>query len=184
MRKSVYLCKSLKYIMAIEKKKTEGSFLSFKLGDEIFAVHVNEVLNILEMTKITSIPKAPKYLKGVINLREMVLPVVDARLKFNMEEKEYSSNTCIIVMDLKVNNELMHVGFIVDQVLEVLELSAEDIKPAPSLGTSFKPEFMNGMSQVNEEFVMLLNMEKIFSVDELNLLKAENDVAPSIEGKK
>lgn len=160
--------------MTAKKKFTEGSFLSFKLGEEIFAVHVNDVLNILEMTKITSIPKAPKYLKGVINLRGIVLPVVDARLKFNMQEMEYTTNTCIIVMDLEVKNELMHVGFIVDQVLEVLELDSGDIEPAPSLGTNYKADFITGMAKVGEDFVMLLNMEKIFSVDELTLLKSEN----------
>lgn len=169
--------------MAANKKITEGSFLSFKLGEEIFAVHVNDVLNILEMTKITSIPKAPKYLKGVINLRGIVLPVVDARIKFNMPEKEYNTNTCIIVMDLEVRNEIMHVGFIVDQVLEVLELDAGDIEPAPSLGTNYKAEFINGMAKVEEDFVMLLNMEKIFSVDELTLLKSENAEAPVAEKK-
>jgi purine-binding chemotaxis protein CheW len=159
--------------MATDKSR-EGSYLSFKIGEETFAVHVNEVLNILEMTKITSIPKAPKYLKGVINLRGIVLPVVDARLKFNMEEKEYTTNTCIIVMDLNINDELVHVGFIVDQVQEVLELETKQIEPAPSLGTSYKAEFITGMAKVNNEFVMLLNMEKIFSHDELNMLKSEN----------
>jgi purine-binding chemotaxis protein CheW len=170
--------------MTAKNKITEGSFLSFKLGEEIFAVHVNDVLNILEMTKITSIPKAPKYLKGVINLRGIVLPIVDARTKFNMAEKEYTTNTCIIVMDLEVKKELMHVGFIVDQVLEVLELDASDIEPAPSLGTNYKAEFINGMAKVNDDFVMILNMEKIFSVDELTLLKSENAEVPVIEKVK
>jgi purine-binding chemotaxis protein CheW len=160
--------------MAIEFKPREGSYLSFKLGEEVFAVHVNDVLNILEMTKITAIPKAPRYLKGVINLRGMVLPIVDARLKFNMDEKEYTTNTCIIVMDLESNGQLVHVGFIVDQVLEVLELDAKQIEPAPSLGTSYKAEFITGMAKVNDDFVMLLNMEKIFSLDEISILKAEN----------
>ncbi|MBN1118778.1 MAG: chemotaxis protein CheW [Bacteroidales bacterium] len=159
--------------MAAQKNK-EGSYLSFKLGDEVFAVHVNEVLNILEMTKITAIPKAPKYLKGVINLRGMVLPVVDARIKFNMDELGYTTNTCIIVMDLEWNEELLHVGFIVDQVLEVLELDSSHIEPAPTLGTSYKAEFITGMARVNDDFVMLLNMEKIFSLNELSVLKAEN----------
>lgn len=163
--------------MAAEKSKV-GSYLSFKIGEEAFAVHVNDVLNILEMTKITSIPKAPKYLKGVINLRGMVLPVVDARLKFNMDEKEYTTNTCIIVMDLEINDELVHVGFIVDQVLEVLELDEKEIEPSPSLGTSYKAEFITGMARANDEFVMLLNMEKIFSLDELSMLKAENAEMP------
>jgi purine-binding chemotaxis protein CheW len=161
--------------MAEDKNSNMGSFLSFKLGEEVFAVHVNEVLNILEMTKITSIPKAPKYLKGVINLRGLVLPIVDARLKFNMEEKEYTTNTCIIVMDLETDGEIVHVGFIVDSVLEVLELENDQVGPPPSLGTNYKAEFITGMATVNNEFIMLLNMEKIFSFNELSLLKAENN---------
>ncbi|HBH47330.1 MAG TPA: chemotaxis protein CheW [Bacteroidales bacterium] len=159
--------------MANEQNKS-GSYLSFKLGEEIFAVHVNDVLNILEMTKITSIPKAPKYLKGVINLRGMVLPVVDARIKFNMDDTEFTTNTCIIVMDLEYNKELVHVGFIVDQVLEVLELDKDTIEPAPSLGSNYKAEFITGMARANDEFVMLLNMAKIFSLDEMSILQSEN----------
>lgn len=157
-----------------QKNTKGGSYLSFKLGEEVFAVHVNDVLNILEMTKITALPKSPSYLKGVINLRGMVLPIVDARIKFNMEEKENTNNTCIIVMDLESNNELVHVGFIVDSVLEVLELDAGQIEPSPSLGISYKAEFITGMARVNDEFVMLLNMEKIFSLDEMDMLKSEN----------
>jgi len=164
--------------MAIEFKHREGSYLSFKLGDEVFAVHVNDVLNILEMTKITVIPKAPQYLKGVINLRGMVLPIVDARIKFNMPELEYTTNTCIIVMDLENNQQLVHVGFIVDQVLEVLELESKQIEPAPTLGTNYKAEFITGMAKVNDDFVMLLNMEKIFSLDEMSMLKSENAESP------
>jgi purine-binding chemotaxis protein CheW len=164
--------------MAIEFTHKEGSFLSFKLGDEVFAVHVNDVLNILEMTKITSLPKAPKYLKGVINLRGTVLPIVDARIKFNMPESEYTTNTCIIVMDLESNQQLIHVGFIVDQVLEVLELTSSQIQPSPTLGTNYKAEFITGMAKANDDFVMLLNMEKIFSLDEISMLKSENAEEP------
>lgn len=163
-------------------QRTGGSYLSFKLGNEVFAVHVNEVLNILEMTKITSIPKAPAYLKGVINLRGIVLPVVDARLKFNMQAQEYTSNTCIIVMDLEHNNEIVHVGFIVDQVLEVLELETSQIEPAPNLGVNFKAEFIAGMARANDDFVMLLNMAQIFSLDEIGMLQSEN-AGQEIESK-
>jgi purine-binding chemotaxis protein CheW len=164
--------------MALDFIHKEGSFLSFKLGEEVFAVHVNDVLNILEMTKITTLPKAPKYLKGVINLRGMVLPIVDARIKFNMPEKEYTTNTCIIVMDLESNQQLIHVGFIVDQVLEVLELTSSQIEPTPTLGTNYKAEFITGMAKANDDFVMLLNMEKIFSLDEISMLKSENAEEP------
>lgn len=170
--------------MAIDKKVESGSYLSFKLGEESFAVHVNEVLNILEMTKITAIPNAPAYLKGVINLRGMVLPIVDARLKFNMEEIEYTTNTCIIVMDLNSDEGIIHVGFIVDQVLEVLELDENQVEPPPSLGTNFKTEFISGMAKVEENFVMLLNMSKIFSITEFDMLRAENsEVAPESDKK-
>ncbi len=160
--------------MTTDTTTQSSSYLSFKLGEEAFAVHVNDVLNILEMTKITTIPKAPVYLKGVINLRGMVLPVVDARLKFNMEEIEYTTNTCIIVMDLNSGEELVHVGFIVDQVLEVLELDSGQIEPPPSLGTNFKSDFITGMAKVEDGFVMLLNMSKIFSLNEMDMLRAEN----------
>lgn len=164
--------------MAANQKS--DSYLSFKLGTEVFAVHVNDVLNILEMTKITSIPKAPSYLKGVINLRGIVLPVVDARIKFNLDTLDYTTNTCIIVMDLEYNKEIIHVGFIVDQVLEVLELSDDNIEPAPTLGSNYKAEFITGMARANDEFVMLLNMAKIFSLDEMNMLQSENaEGAPS-----
>ena len=162
----------------MEQKVDAGSYLSFKLGEEAFAVHVNDVLNILEMTKITTIPKAPEYLKGVINLRGMVLPVVDARLKFNMEELEYTTNTCIIVMDLNAGDHLVHVGFIVDQVLEVVELETSQIEPPPSLGANFKSEFITGMAKINDSFVMLLNMSNIFSLTEMDILKAENTEKP------
>lgn len=155
-------------------QKNGGSYLSFKIGKESFAVNVENVLNILEMTKITEIPQAPRYMKGVINLRGMVLPVVDARLKFNMEVQEYTTNTCIIVMDLENEGDIVHVGFIVDQVLEVLEIDPGQIEDSPSLGTNFKSEYIIGMAKHNDEFIMLLNMKMIFSLNEMSLLKQEN----------
>lgn len=161
------------------QKKQSGSYLSFKLGNELFAVNVNDVLNILEMTKITAIPNAPRYLRGVINLRGMVLPVVDARLKFNMEEMEYTHNTCIVVMDLDSGKELIHVGFIVDQVMEVLELSDKQIEPPPNLGANYTSEFITGMAKADEAFVMLLDMSKIFSISEIGLLRSENSEVES-----
>jgi purine-binding chemotaxis protein CheW len=164
-----------------EEINKAGSYLSFKLGQEVFAVHVKDVLNILEMTEITSLPKSPKYLKGVINLRGLVLPVVDARIKFNMSNIDYTANTCIVVMDLENNNEIVHVGFIVDQVLEVLEFKADQIEPAPTLGANYKSEFITGMARANDDFVMLLNMGKIFSPDEINDLQAENTATEPVK---
>lgn len=154
-----------------------NSYLSFKLGDEFFATNVSKVLNILEMTKVTKVPKAPGYMKGVINLRGSVLPLVDTRIKFEMTETVYTPNTCILVLDILLNNESVHVGALVDSVQEVVEIDDKAIQPAPSIGTRYRTEFIEGVAKINEEFVMILNMDLIFSTEDLSILKesfAEN----------
>ncbi len=148
-----------------------SSYLSFKLADEEFALHVEKVLNILEMTKITEIPKAPYYMKGVINLRGTVLPVIDTRLKFGMTKTEYTEKTCIIVMELTLDNNVVLVGSLVDEVLSVLEIASNEIQAPPSIGSKYRAEFINGMAKVNEKFTMLLDMEKVFTLNELFVLK-------------
>ncbi|HNX65318.1 MAG TPA: chemotaxis protein CheW, partial [Bacteroidales bacterium] len=108
--------------MNVDKDDRVETFLSFKLSEEVFAINVSQVLNILEMSKITRIPKAPEYLKGVINLRGTVLPVVDLRIKFGLPEKEATVDTSIIVLNILLNEESIFVGIMVDAVREVLEL--------------------------------------------------------------
>lgn len=157
--------------MSEEKKNKINSYLTFKLGDEFFAANVSKVLNILEMTKVTKVPKAPSYMKGVINLRGSVLPLVDTRIKFDMSETEYTTNTCILVLDITLNNESVHVGALVDSVQEVLEIDDAHIQPPPSIGTRYKSEFIEGVAKVDDDFVMILNMDLIFSTDELSILK-------------
>lgn len=157
--------------MSTDKKNTINSYLTFKLGDEFFAANVNKVLNILEMTKVTKVPKAPAYMKGVINLRGSVLPLVDTRIKFDMTETEFTTNTCILVLDINLNNESVHVGALVDSVQEVLEIDDANIQPPPSIGTRYRSEFIDGVAKIEDEFVMILNMDLIFSTDELSLLR-------------
>ena len=155
-------------------KKTKykfDSFLSFKLGDEYFAANVAKVLNILELVKITKVPKSPLYMKGVINLRGNVLPVIDLRLKFGMDETKYTNNTCILVLDVEMENEQLQVGALVDSVQEVLELKEENIQPPPNIGSKYKSEFIYGMARPADEFIMLLDMDKIFSTEEILNLK-------------
>jgi purine-binding chemotaxis protein CheW len=156
--------------MAEDKLKL-NSYLSFKLGDEIYAANVSKVLNILEMTKITKVPKTPDYMKGVINLRGTVLPVVDTRIKFAMSPTEFTANTCILVLDIDIDNESLHVGGLVDAVQEVLEIEPNQILPPPNIGSKFKSQFITGMYKMNDEqFIMMLDMDKIFSVDDLAYL--------------
>ena len=159
-----------------EKETESNSYLTFKLGEEEFGSYVSQVLNILEMTRITGVPQTPDYMKGVINLRGMVLPVIDTRIKFGLPETEYTSNTCIIVMDLDLDGDTVHIGAIVDEVLSVIEIEDHQIEPPPSLGNQYKSEFIDGMAKVDDKFVMLLDMQKVLSNAEISEIsgKAEN----------
>jgi len=161
-----------------------NSYLSFKLGDEEFAAHVGKVLNILELTKITEVPKAPDYMKGVINLRGTVLPVVDTRIKFGMTPTEYTTNTCIVVMEVELDNDMVQVGALVDAVQAVLEIDDSQIQPPPSIGSKYKSEFIYGMVKIDEKFIMLLDMEKVFSSDEIVSLQEKTTEGKSAIDKE
>jgi purine-binding chemotaxis protein CheW len=150
-----------------ENKIESNSYLTFKVGEEEFGAHVSQVLNILEMTRITEVPKTPDYMKGVINLRGTVLPIIDTRLKFGLPEAKYTSNTCIVVMDLDFNGDTVHIGAIVDEVLSVVEIEEGQIEPPPGIGNKYKSDFIFGMAKVREEFVMLLDMQKVLSSGEI-----------------
>jgi len=148
-----------------------NSYLSFKLGEEIFAANVSKVLNILEMTKITKVPQAPPYMKGVINLRGTVLPVIDTRVKFGLSATEFTPNTCILVLDIQIETDTLHVGGLVDSVQEVLEIEPHQILPPPNIGNRFRSQFINGMYKLNDnDFIMLLDMDKVFNAEDLELL--------------
>jgi purine-binding chemotaxis protein CheW len=155
----------------MNEESTLNSFLSFKLGDEIFAANVSKVLNILEMTKITKVPQAPPYMKGVINLRGTVLPVIDTRVKFGLTPTEFTTNTCILVLDIQIENESLHIGGLVDSVQEVLEIIPQQILPPPNIGNRYRSQFINGMFKLtDDEFIMLLDMDKVFNAEDLALL--------------
>jgi len=158
------------------EKNTAGkleSFLTFKIDSEIYAANVNNVISILELRKITKIPRSPAYIKGVINLRGTVLPIVDLKIKFGLPATEFTTNTSILVLEVKVDNELIKVGGIVDSVLEVLEIGDSEILPAPSLGKNQNNDFVQGMYKSEDTFFMLLNIEKLFSEDELTTISSD-----------
>lgn len=154
-----------------------NSYLTFKLGDELFASNVSKVLNILELVKITKVPRAPEYMTGVINLRGAVLPVIDTRIKFGMTATEYTKNTCILVLNVDIEGEEINVGALVDSVQEVIEATDAQIQPPPSIGVKFKSKFIDGMIKVEDQFIMLLNLDKIFSADEAVMLKESTEEA-------
>jgi purine-binding chemotaxis protein CheW len=152
-----------------------SSYLTFMLGEETFASHVNNVVKILEMQKITEVPKAPDFMKGVINLRGSVLPVIDARIKFGFKPLPYTEKTCILVLSIRIENEPAEVGAIVDAVLDVLEYPAGKILPPPNLGSRYKADFVDGVMKINEKFIMILNMDSVFSTDDIIHLKSKSE---------
>ena len=151
------------------------SFLSFKLGDENFTIPVMKIMEILEVPKITRVPQSPNFLVGVINLRGAVLPVIDTRIKFGMTPIEFTINTCILVVSIEVNDEIIEVGALVDSVSEVFELSTDDIKPAPTLATRYRADYVQGMIHETDHFIMLLNIDKVFSSNDLESITEIKD---------
>lgn len=144
-----------------------NSYLIFKIGNEEFAASAGKVQRILELQPITTIPKAQVYMKGVINLMGKVLPVIDARLKMGLEEKEPDSNTCIIVLEVRKGNKIVETGIIVDAVQSVIEIQQEEIKSPPSMGVEVNSDFIRGMVEQENKFIMLLDIDNVFSADEV-----------------
>lgn len=148
-------------------------YLTFKLADEVFALDVAKVREILELTNITKVPQTPDFMRGVINLRGSVVPVIDMRLKFGMSATEQTVNTCIIVVEITMDGDTTVLGALADSVQEVVEMEPEGIEPAPHIGTKLDTDFIKGMGKVDSRFVMILDIDKVFSSDELTDLGLE-----------
>jgi purine-binding chemotaxis protein CheW len=146
-------------------------YLTFKLAEEIFAFDVAKVREILELTTITKVPQTPEFMRGVINLRGSVVPVIDLRLNFGMTRTEQTINTCIIVVEVNLEEEIIVLGVLADSVQEVVEMEPESIEPPPQLGTRLNTKFIKGMGKVNSNFVMILDIDKIFSAKDLSELQ-------------
>lgn len=150
---------------------TTVQYLAFKLGSEVYAVDVAKVREILDYPPITKVPRTPDFMRGVINLRGSVVPVVDMRLKFGMSMTEKSVNTCIVVVEALVENELTTIGALADSVQEVVELDPSSIEPPPKIGSRLKVEFLKGMGKIGENFLMILDIDKVFSSSEMMMVK-------------
>lgn len=148
-----------------------NQYLTFTLADEVFAVDVARVREILEITNITKVPQVPDFMRGVINLRGCVVPVIDLRLKFGMPEIEQTVNSCIIVVEVEMDGEKIVLGALADSVQEVIEMEQSQIEAAPHIGTHLKTEFIEGMGKHNDRFVMILDIDEVFSGVELEEVK-------------
>ncbi|MFA5514813.1 MAG: chemotaxis protein CheW [Desulfuromonadales bacterium] len=145
--------------------------LTFRLGEEVFAIEVERTKEVLDYTTITQVPQTPNFVLGVINLRGSVVPVIDLRLKFGLHGIEKTVNSCIIVMEIEVDAEIVTIGALVDSVQEVLDLEMGQIEPPPRIGTRLKTEFIRGMGSCGERFLILLDIDRVFSADELVLVQ-------------
>jgi len=147
-------------------------FLTFKLDNEVFALDISKVREVLDFTSITKVPRTPEFMRGVINLRGSVVPVVDLRLKFGMSRTEKSVNTCIIIVEVTVDDETTILGALADSVQEVLDLEPDHIEPAPKIGTRLNTEFIKGMGKRENNFIIILDIDKVFSTGELAMVQA------------
>ncbi len=146
-------------------------YLTFKLNEEVFGVDVAQVREILDYVKITKVPQTPEFMCGVINLRGSVVPVVDMNMKFGMVKTERTVNTCIVVVEVILNEEKTILGALVDSVQEVFEIDPANIEPAPRIGTKLRTEFIKGMGKHDDKFIIILDIDKIFSSEELEVVQ-------------
>jgi purine-binding chemotaxis protein CheW len=148
-----------------------GKYLTFSLAREEYGISILKVKEIIGMMSITSVPRTPEFVKGVINLRGKVIPVVDLRLKFKMESIPYSERTCIIVVEIDSRSETVLIGIVVDAVSEVLNIMEENIEETPAFGTKLDTQYISGMAKVGGGVKILLNIDKVLSIEEIQELE-------------
>jgi len=157
---------------AVEGHCKAGKYLTFRLSAEEYGLEILKVQEIIQMQAITRIPRLPEFVRGVINLRGKVIPVVDLRRKFDLDEIEDTERTCIIVVQIHAEQSMHIMGVIIDEVREVLDIPAESIEDAPAFGASIDTEFILGMGKIGQGVKILLDIDKVLSVQELQHIQA------------
>lgn len=142
-------------------------YLSFTIGNEVFAINVLKVLEVLQKQEITKVPNAPEYIIGIINFRGEVVPVFDTRVKFNLKSHSETESFAIVVLDLMKNNEPFRIGATVDKVKDVITLADSDIKPVPPMSSSFNTDFLSGVVRIDEKFLLIFDVDKVFTENEI-----------------
>ncbi len=150
-----------------ELSELEGKYLTFILNEEIYGIEILKVREIIGLMDITNVPQTPDYMKGVINLRGKVIPVIDLRLKFTMQEEEHTQETCVIVVEVDGTS----IGIIVDSVSEVSDIEGKSIEVAPRFGQGIDTTFIMGLGKVKEKIIILLDIETVLSAEELEMVE-------------
>lgn len=157
--------------MSMKTLQESTQYLSFHLGEELFALDISKVREVIEYTSVTRVPRMPDFMKGVINLRGGVVPVIDLKRKFGLGDTAKTITTCVIISEVTIEGDTIVLGAMADAVDEVFDLRAEHIEPSPRIGTQLNTAFLQGMGKKNDEFVLLLDIDKVFSVDELSMVQ-------------
>ncbi len=163
--------------MSVPSITETSQYLTFKLEEEVFALDIAKVREVLDYTVVAKVPETPDFMLGVINLRGSVVPVVDMRLKFGMSRTEQTVNTCIIIVEIAIDGETTILGALADSVQEVIELAPDQIEPPPRIGTRLNIRFIKGMGKRDDKFLIILDIDKVFSADELAATEDMSDQA-------
>ncbi len=158
--------------MSVAQFTETSQFLSFSLDSDLYALDIAKVREVLEFGSVTKVPRTPEFMRGVINLRGTVVPVVDLRLKFGLPRTEKLINTCIIIVEVTIDNETTILGALADSVQEVMELEPSQIDPPPRIGTRLDTAFITGMGKRDDRFIIILDIDKVFSATELRMVQS------------
>lgn len=163
---------------AQDKQSPEsGQFLTFVLGGEVFALGILNIKEIIQYGDLTEVPMMPNFIRGVINLRGRVVPVVDLTARFNRGTTNISRRTSIVIIEMEQNDQIeaQSIGIVVDAVNEVIEIAGTDIEPPPSFGAKIRPDFISGMAKKDGRFIIVLNLDQVLSIDEMLALDQSID---------
>lgn len=152
-----------------------GLYLAFNLADETYGVEILVVQEIIQLVPVTRVPRLPDYVRGVINLRGKVIPVVDLRTAFRMEGQEDTAHTCIIVVEIEAKGRMLTIGVVVDRVAEVTDVGQDQLEAAPTFGAAVDTSFLHGIGKVDNRVIMLLDIQRILTSDELALMETLAD---------
>jgi purine-binding chemotaxis protein CheW len=148
-----------------------STYLSFTIYGDLYAIQVEKVLEVLEKQEFTKVPNSPPVIKGILNFRGNAVPLYETRIKFNLPERSADTNFVIVVIDLMVGKDSYHVGAIVDKVQDVITLDENEIKPVPPMSKEFNAEFLKGIAKRDDNFILLIDVDKIFSSSEIKEIK-------------
>jgi purine-binding chemotaxis protein CheW len=171
-----------KAIETHEDAADQAQFLTFMLGSEVFAIGILAIKEIIEYDELTTVPMMPDCIRGVINLRGAVVPVMDLSLRFGRPASEVTKRTCIVIIERRREGEREDIGVVVDAVNAVLDIPESDIEPTPAFGTRIRTEFIRGLGKVNGKFVILLDVERVLAIEESAVAReAAGEVRPAAE---